>query len=146
MIDWLILAASLATFDVPPDRAKGGDTREFTQHVKALDASGRQVRVMVSDCFSSCTFYLLVRNVCIVPTARFHFHGPFDSEAFRRSGRRGLSDTVTNETILLMTKNYENRVPGLGKWFAQNAAQLWGNRYATLTGQQIHSHFKVPYC
>lgn len=146
MGNWLILAATLAAFNVPPERANGGDTREFTQHVKELDASGTPVRVLVSECFSSCTFYLFARNVCIAPMTRFHFHGPFDSETFRRTGQRGLSAKVINETLLVMTRNYETRVPGLGNWFAKNAAHLWGTKYATLTGSQIRARFNIPYC
>lgn len=143
----LILAATLAaTFTVPPEKARGGDARVFTQHVIELERAKTQVRVLLPSCGSACTIYLIANDVCISPDTKFNFHGPADTDTVLSTGERGLTQKRIDDVTRVVANNYELRRPGLGRWYLKEAAHLWGHDYVTLTGRDIHYRFHVPYC
>lgn len=54
----------------------GGSLIERREEVLRLARSGRRVEIRGPRCFSACTLYLGLRDLCIEPQVRFGFHGP----------------------------------------------------------------------
>lgn len=53
----------------------GGLLGARSAEIRALRASGQRVELR-GGCYSACTMYLGLPNVCVAATARFGFHGP----------------------------------------------------------------------
>jgi hypothetical protein len=77
-------AALLALFSLPAPAAgpalvirsdRGGLMEARSNQIRQLRATGQRVELR-GICYSSCTMYLGLPNVCVAPTAKFGFHGP----------------------------------------------------------------------
>ena len=67
-------AQSAGAIIVGSDR--GGFIRARLAEIQAIRAEGRAVEIRGKVCFSTCTMYLGVEDVCVSPTTTFGFHGP----------------------------------------------------------------------
>jgi hypothetical protein len=63
--------------------AKGGKTKHFAVDVRKYKQSGELFRI-TGHCQSACTMFLVLRNVCIEPSAQLLFHAGQTPEATRR--------------------------------------------------------------
>lgn len=54
---------------------RGGLLGQRSAEIRQLQASGQRVELR-GTCYSACTMYLGLPNVCIDPAADFGFHGP----------------------------------------------------------------------
>jgi len=54
----------------------GGSVVQYLQDVEQHRANGDRVEIRGNYCMSSCTLYLGLENVCILPGTTFGFHGP----------------------------------------------------------------------
>lgn len=54
---------------------RGGLLAQRSAEIRQLHASGQRVELR-GTCYSACTMYLGLPNVCIDPAADFGFHGP----------------------------------------------------------------------
>ncbi|QDC09113.1 hypothetical protein FHY55_07590 [Oceanicola sp. D3] len=55
---------------------RGGFIRVRLAEIKELKAEKRRVEIRGKVCFSTCTMYLGVEDVCVSPKTTFGFHGP----------------------------------------------------------------------
>ena len=55
---------------------RGGAIVARIRQVRALRQSGRDVRIVGSFCYSSCTLLLGLPGTCVSPRTVFGFHGP----------------------------------------------------------------------
>ena len=127
------LLAALAAGSVAAQSAlvinsdRGGVLNQYAQRVSQLSQSGQRVELR-GTCYSACTMYLGLRNVCIHPNARFGFHGP------SRRGRP-LPLQEFDRWSHMMANHY--REP-LRSWFLSTARhQISG--YHRLSGAQLIS-------
>lgn len=72
----------------------GGRIATRLEDIERYKEQGREVRITGNSCFSSCTLYLGLENVCVYPKTRFGFHGPnwyglarMEGEVFERISR-----------------------------------------------------------
>ncbi|MGO4854530.1 hypothetical protein [Phaeovulum sp. W22_SRMD_FR3] len=77
---WLILIALAVGLALPPQPIRihdhpGGSVTGVAEAVASAGISGRRVEI-TGGCWSSCTMYLGLQDVCVDPTAKFGFHGP----------------------------------------------------------------------
>lgn len=96
---------TLATKIVRDDR--GGYVGARAMEIAALNASQTRVELRGRVCYSSCTMYLGVRNLCVSPTTTFGFHGP------SRNGR-ALPARQFDHWSDVMAAHYK---PALRDWF-----------------------------
>ena len=89
---------------------RGGVLDQYVRQVSQLSRSGQRVELR-GRCYSACTLYLGLRNVCIHPSARFGFHGP------SRSGTP-LGQREFDHWSRMMANHY--REP-LRSWFLNTA-------------------------
>ncbi len=69
----LVLATS-TTLVVTSDR--GGRVIDRVHEVRELRREGVRVEIRGNVCYSTCTMYLGLPNVCTIPSTIFGFHGP----------------------------------------------------------------------
>jgi hypothetical protein len=78
---WLLVMVTLtAGLVLPPlpiriHNHRGGLVSRIAAEVDAAGNSGRRVEIS-GGCWSSCTMYLGLPDVCVDPKAKFGFHGP----------------------------------------------------------------------
>ncbi len=86
----LLAAAFISALMILPTQAKtvtadgGGYVIKYALEVNRLRRSGEPVRI-AGPCYSACTLYLSLANICVTPRAKFGFHLPSGSTA---SGNR----------------------------------------------------------
>jgi hypothetical protein len=111
----------------------GGIITEKATEIRWLRRHGTFVEIR-DRCFSSCTMYLSLSNVCVHPDAGLHFHsshgGPLEDEARRLYYNR------------LAAEHYPEgiRERYLDEW------QHVQSGYHTINGQQAHDMAGVPLC
>lgn len=88
----------------------GGGLGDRSALVRRLASSGQRVELR-GTCYSACTLYLALANVCVSPSADFGFHGP----SFH--GRR-LTGSEFERWSQMMAQHY--REP-LRSWFLSTA-------------------------
>lgn len=100
----------------------GGNVNEYLMNVNVAILQGEPIRID-GWCASACTLYLASHQTCVTRNANFGFHAPAGGTATQnRQAARVIAD----------------RLPApLGQWYLQNAANLTGTQFATLTGPQI---------
>lgn len=67
------LKATLSSLTIQDDM--GGRLHRRQDEIRKLRRSGQAVELR-GRCYSACTMYLGLRNVCVSPDATFGFHGP----------------------------------------------------------------------
>ncbi len=55
---------------------RGGKVIDRVHEVRELKREGRRVEIRGNVCYSSCTMYLGLPDVCTLPSTTFGFHGP----------------------------------------------------------------------
>ena len=55
---------------------QGGLIRERADEIAQMQADGERVEIRGWFCYSSCTMYLSLDDLCVTPRTRFGFHGP----------------------------------------------------------------------
>lgn len=99
----------------------GGALASRVLEVQALRATHTRVEIRGSYCYSACTMYLGVNDVCVSPTTVFGFHGP--------SGPDGPLELKSFENwSRVMARHY---VEPLARWYIQEA------RYETASIVQV---------
>lgn len=88
---------------------KGGYISERAKEIAALRLSGEPVQIR-GTCFSACTMYLSLDNVCVWPEAVLGFHGP--------SAKRALGQEEFDDVSHFIATHYPT---SLQKWFMDTA-------------------------
>lgn len=99
----------------------GGQVYETAALVRALERSGREVRIE-RDCLSACGMLLALSRVCYQPDARFGFHA---------ATVRGEIDPPSQA---LLTQHFP---PGLRDWFRQSGADATVEGFRYLSGREL---------
>lgn len=55
----------------------GGFIRSRMEELRRIEAAGHSVRIERGACYSTCTMYLGLENMCTTPFVTFGFHRPF---------------------------------------------------------------------
>lgn len=105
---------------------RGGMIGERAKAIERLRAAQARVEIRGDLCYSACTMYLGVADVCVSPTTTFGFHGP------SRNGR-SLPPNEFDHWSRVMARYYPE---ALRLWYLQTG------RYAQaqpmrISGQQI---------
>lgn len=143
-----LLAASTATaqtvtvYDVPSRWAGGGRIATVAKAVERVSNSGAHVMIRLKVCTSSCTYWLTARNVCVSPDTRFEFHGVQSIPL----AMTGIPFPRHERYTRIMADDLEQRWPGLGDWFWDDASHKTGVLVETRTGRQLNREFGVPLC
>lgn len=111
-------------FTVQDDR--GGLVSERQAQIRRLLRNGTRIEIRGSVCLSSCTMYLGVPDVCVLPRTRFGFHGPSDHG-------KPLSHRQFNYWSQVIADHYPKH---LSRWYMQTARHL-SKGYYHLTGAQL---------
>lgn len=106
-------------------RDRGGLISRRSAEIRRLRADGRRVELR-GECYSSCTMYLGLPNVCVHPQARLGFHAP-------RGVNAPLPADAFDHWSQLMARHY--REP-LRNWYLQEARHIRGQTLV-LTGSQL---------
>jgi len=91
----------------------GGLVGSRQKQVQQLRQQGRRVEIR-GRCYSACTMYLGLPNVCVHPRAVLGFHGP-------RGTKRPLQQDVFDHWSRVMSKDLQ---PQLRSWFMQTARHV----------------------
>ena len=112
----------------------GGKLYKRLQFINYLEKNDIDVKI-VGRCASACTLYLSMETTCVIPDARFGFHGPSASDVYMTSAQR-------KDDIELMTRAYPDF---LDQWFVRRASHLVGDDLLWVEGSELIRH-GVPEC
>ncbi|WP_296423053.1 hypothetical protein [Yoonia sp.] len=73
---WGAMAASQSVAVKIVENDRGGLIGARAVEIAAINADSSRVELRGKFCYSSCTMYLGVSDLCISPTTAFGFHGP----------------------------------------------------------------------
>ncbi|SEN51128.1 hypothetical protein SAMN04488003_11931 [Loktanella fryxellensis] len=90
---------------------RGGKIGARARMLEGMRASQSRIEIRGGVCYSACTMYLGMDNLCISPATVFGFHGP------SRNGR-ALSPAEFEHWSQIMAQYYP---AGLREWFLQTA-------------------------
>ena len=107
---------------------RGGYIGARAIEVAELNASGTRIELRGDVCLSSCTMYLGVDDMCLLPGTIFGFHGP------SRHGR-ALPQAQFEHWSQIMAQHYH---PALQTWFLQDARHATSG-YKRISGRQLIS-------
>ena len=88
---------------------RGGYLPRVVAEVAAMNGAGVAGRIDGAFCFSACTIYLSLQDVCVAPWTQFGFHAPRDA----RSGRH-LSGAAFDHATSHVARYYR---PALAAWW-----------------------------
>lgn len=105
-------------------------------HLDQLEefVASRETLVIRGYCASACTFFLASPYSCMEPGTEFMFHGG------TYEGDEVASETLREAYALidrLMVENYESTSPALADWYNENARNLSGYEYASLSAEEL---------
>ncbi len=100
---------------------RGGMIGERAKAIERLRASQARVEIRGSVCYSACTMYLGISDVCVSPATTFGFHGP------SRNGQ-ALPPNEFDHWSRVMARYYPEN---LRRWYLETG------RYAQLQPMQI---------
>ncbi|MEB8389326.1 hypothetical protein OO012_19085 [Rhodobacteraceae bacterium KMM 6894] len=101
------VSAMIVSFDM------GGSIQSRQTEVRKLRRTGQRVEI-IGRCYSACTMYLGLSNVCVAPNAVLGFHGP-------KGVAGSLASDVFDHWSQVMARNM--RKP-LQVWFMQHARHV----------------------
>jgi hypothetical protein len=111
----VLLSTSLPSTALEVRDDYGGLVNHYFHRFRALERSGEPVEIL-GPCASSCTFYIVLRNVCIDKRAALGFHAVRNSE----------SGKIVREVTDWMLEFYP---PWVREWLAKNGGltvqKLW---------------------
>lgn len=96
-----------------------------------------RVEIRGQRCFSACTMYLGVDDLCIAPYTRFGFHGP----SIRNSYEKDNADIMA--ATLEMARNYP---PELADWFMRVARFVHGKSMYYIQGRTLIKKYGYETC
>jgi len=120
--------AFMAPLVVTNDR--GGSVKDRIELFKSLQSSGQPVEIRGS-CYSSCTMYLGLDNVCVASNAKLAFHGPsyLDHE---------MPQERFDHWTRLMAGYYP---PAIARWFMSEARYVRGDEnFLSIRGKNLIEH------
>ncbi|ANS06208.1 hypothetical protein HOR19_gp15 [Phage MedPE-SWcel-C56] len=130
----------------------GGRLAAFARRAERQWTLGRDVRISVPVCASSCTLYLSKERSCVAPNTLFMFHGPSSGWSVVTMALAAIPVKMTDAEKEkfhreLMRDWYNKHVPGLGNWFVRSGAVYkWGYGFIRVRGSELHRAFGVPLC
>lgn len=95
---------------------RGGYLPRVVAEVRALNRAGVAGRIDGAFCFSACTVFLALEEVCVAPWTQFGFHAPRDA----RSGRVVRGQAFEQAT--LHVAGYYR--PALANWWLQRGRHV----------------------
>lgn len=118
---WLLLCMfSLAGCNYTINYDPGGEIGQRIAVIEELEIQEQEVKIR-GHCYSACTMHLV--NACVYESAKLGFHG-----ASNLDGSRNLYGTM------ILSTYYPDP---LFDWFWENAALLYGDEMAYLTGAEV---------
>ncbi len=110
-------AAMAGTASLVPQNAvvirddHGGKVVTRIREIGALRRSGRDVRIVGSVCYSTCTMLIGLETACVSPETEFGFHGP-------SQGGRKLDRAAFERASSIIAAHYP---PVIRAWYLQTA-------------------------
>ncbi len=108
------IAAGVSVVSIRDHR--GGFLPMVVSNVDALNRAGVAGRIDGAFCFSACTVYLALRDVCVAPHTQFGFHAPKDP----RSGRV-LTGAAFERATMHVADYYR---PALAAWWLRHGRHV----------------------
>jgi hypothetical protein len=105
---------------------RGGYIGARAIEIAAINAESTRIELRGNVCYSSCTMYLGVDDLCVSPSTSFGFHGP------SRHGR-ALPVSEFDHWSNVMAQHYNN---ALKDWFLQDARHTISG-YRRISGTQL---------
>ncbi len=126
----LTICAVQTVADTPAIRViqndRGGFIGARAVEIAAINAKSTRIELRGRICYSSCTMYLGVDDVCVSPNTSFGFHGP------SRHGR-ALPPSEFDHWSNVMANHYN---AALKDWFLRDARHIISG-YKRISGAQL---------
>ena len=106
---------------------QGGRIGERTLEVDHINRDHRAVEIRGRVCFSSCTVYLGIKDLCVGANTVFGFHGPWSEH--------GPIEPVWFEYWSEVMSRYYS--PVLAAWFMQEARHVGPDEVMRVTGRNL---------